>query len=268
MGLSPKAQDLTCLLTVINFNISISGLNILHFSVAFNCTTGIPELAVCSKGHLAHFPASREEYSGRSPESRGRRWGAEASGCLSHLSRLTRLSPKSLPWDTCFSRMLGPFMKHMWPLVSTGSSSSVEPLRQRIHCLLKYLPVCCSLCPFLFSPSWISSQMVPQPQCRAQLPGESPRSWPHHKPGASWSCGKELAPVVPLQLEPEAGGASSASIWGWRGMGGEASSSGFSFFSLNSLLLKYREVQNYIQRLSHSNNKVLIRAWRHWNPTG
>lgn len=30
------------------------------------------------------------------------------------------------------------------------------------------LPVCCFLCLFLFYPSWISSQKVPQPQCWAQ----------------------------------------------------------------------------------------------------
>ena len=105
----------------------------------------------------------------------------------------------------------------------------------------RYLPVCCSLCLFLFSPSWISSQMVPQPQWLAQkpaqLPGGFPQSWPHCKSGANWRCGKELQPVRPLQLGPAAGEASSASTWGWGGK--EAGGMSFCFGSYFILSIFY-----------------------------
>lgn len=88
---------------------------------------------------------------------------------------------------------------------------------QRV-CPPRYLPICCSLCLFLFSPSWISSQMVPQPQCQArnwtQLPAGFPQSWPPRKPGANWSCEQEWQAALPLQSEPAAAGASSAGTWG------------------------------------------------------
>ena len=106
--------------------------------------------------------------------------------------------------------------------------------------LPRYLPVCCSLCLFLFSPSWISSQMVPQPQCSAQrlahFPGGFPQSWPQCKSGANWSCGKELQPVRPLRLRLVAGGASLASTWGW---GGKGAGVWVSVLSQFHILFKY-----------------------------